>query len=82
MALVEGAGPVGRFGRQSCSTPKVVPGAALPWHRLGRVGGFKVRFFKNTEDGSKKREKGKHISQTNGFSKSGATCSWEVFEVT
>ena len=40
MALVEGAGPVGRFGRQSYSTPKVVPGAALPWHRLGRVGGL------------------------------------------
>ena len=39
MALVEGVGPVGRFGRQS-STPKVVPGAALPWHRLGRVGGY------------------------------------------
>ena len=39
MALVEGIGPIGRFGRQS-STPKVVPGAALPWHRLGRVDGL------------------------------------------
>ena len=36
MALVEGAGPVGRFGRQS-STPKVVPGApALAQARQGR----------------------------------------------
>ena len=36
----EAAGEVRRFrGRQSF-TPKVVPGTALPWHRLGSVGGF------------------------------------------
>ena len=28
---------------KECSTPTVVPGAALPWPVLGRVGGFEVQ---------------------------------------
>ena len=40
---VRGSGTVdGGFERKQRSTPTVVPGAALPWPRRGRVGGLSV----------------------------------------
>ena len=33
----------GRAGQ--CSTPSVVPGAALPWNSNGRVGGFSIIYI-------------------------------------
>ena len=40
---VRGSGTVdGGFARKQRSTPTVVPGAALPWPRRGRVGGYRI----------------------------------------
>ena len=37
--------------RRQSSTPKVVPGAALPWLELGRVGGYKRFSFEGFQEG-------------------------------